>query len=130
MDIYESTLSTPSAAAMASATAPQLVDSTAKTFLASALKKSHDIRVKYHNLWWNVGISLVCCTALCLFLYYRYTHKTSPQERQTKLISDQEFVLSKIRYFQEQNQRIQETARTAAGSEITGLPTTPTTPYM
>jgi hypothetical protein len=56
------------------------------------------------------------------FLYYRYTNRPTQAEANYKLMKDQEYVLSKIRFFQEQNQKIREVGRVAAGSEITGLP--------
>jgi len=102
--------------------APNLVDASAKIYLANALHKSHNIRVKYHSIIWNGGILFICLFFLGAFLYYRYTHKQSSIDRQYKLISDQEYVLSKIRYFQEQNRRIQESAKITPGAEITGLP--------
>lgn len=101
---------------------PKLIDPSALYYLDGALKKSHNIRVKYHRIILNIGIVCVLCCFVGGFLYYRYKNRPTPQEANYKLIKDQEFVLSKIRYFQEQNQRINESRRTAAGSEISGLP--------
>ena len=98
--------------------APRLIDEPAKYFLDGALKKSHQIRLTYHRIIWNVGLVLAFFLAFGVFLYYRYTNKPTQAESNYKLIKDQEYVLSKIRYFQEQHQRIATT-----GSEITGLPT-------
>ena len=101
---------------------PKLIDSTALYYLDGALKKSHTIRIKYHRIIWNVGIVCMFGFLLGVFLYYRYTTRPTQKEANYKLIKDQEYVLSKIRYFQEQNQRINESKRTANGSEISGLP--------
>lgn len=101
---------------------PKLIDPTALYYLDGALKKSHTIRVKYHRIIWNVGIVFTLCFFLGGFLYYRYSTRPTEKESNYKLIKDQEYVLSKIRYFQEQNQRINESKRTANGSEISGLP--------
>lgn len=101
---------------------PNLVDASAKMYLTNALHKSHNIRVKYHSIIWNGGILFICLFFLLAFLYYRYTHKETNVDRQYKLISDQEYVLSKIRYFQEQHRRIQESSKVSPGAEITGLP--------
>jgi hypothetical protein len=102
--------------------APRLVDSTAREFLTNALQKSHHIRVSYHGIIWNAGIFGLCFLVVAGFLYYRYTHKESVRDKQIKLIQDQEYVLSKIRYFQEQQRKIESSARMLPGSEITGLP--------
>ncbi len=101
---------------------PRLIDTSALYYLEGALKKSHEIRVKYHRIIWNFGIVFAFFFILGCFLYYRYTTRPSEQEANYKLIKDQEYVLSKIRFFQEQNQRINESKRTANGSEISGLP--------
>ena len=103
-------------------TSPKLIDQPTLYYLDGALKKSHNIRIKYHRIILNVGI---VCALGCLvggFLYYRYKTRPTQQDANYKLIKDQEYVLSKIRYFQEQNQRINESSRTAIGSEISGLP--------
>ena len=101
---------------------PKLIDTTAIHYLDDALKKSHLIRIKYHQILWNFGLVFVVFFVFCSFLYYRYTNKPTPTEANYKLIKDQEYVLSKIRFFQEQNQRINESSRIAEGAAITGLP--------
>jgi hypothetical protein len=101
---------------------PKLVDPSALYYLDGALKKSHSIRIKYHQILLNVGIVFVLGCFVAGVMYYRYKTRPTQQEANYKLIKDQEYVLSKIRFFQEQNQRINETRRTAVGSEISGLP--------
>jgi hypothetical protein len=103
--------------------APKLIDESAKYYLDGALKKSHQIRVKYHAIIWNGGLVATFCLIMGAFLYYRYTHRPTASEANYKLIKDQEYVLSKIRWFQEESRRIQEAGnRQLNGSEITGLP--------
>ena len=102
--------------------APKLIDTSAIQYLDSALKKSHEIRIKYHRILWNAGLVFGVFFIVAAVLYYRYTNRPTPKEANYKLIKDQEYVLSKIRFFQEQNQQIQESNRLAAGAEISGLP--------
>jgi hypothetical protein len=101
---------------------PKLIDPSAIYYLDGALKKSHEIRVKYHRIIWNAGIAFTFFFAVAAFLYYRYKSRPTQAEANYKLIKDQEYVLSKIRYFQEQNRRINESNRMAEGAEISGLP--------
>ena len=102
---------------------PKLIDTSAIHFLDNALKKSHEIRIKYHHIVWNFGLVFVFAFCVSAALYYRYTNRPTPEEANYKLIKDQEYVLSKIRFFQEQNQKINDSNRMfAAGSEISGLP--------
>ena len=104
--------------------APKLIDTSALHYLDGALKKSHEIRIKYHRILFNFGLVFVFFFIVGAVLYYRYTNKPTSAEADYKLIKDQEYVLSKIRFFQEQNQRINESNRVAVGSEISGLPVT------
>jgi len=103
---------------------PKLIDTSALHYLDGALKKSHEIRIKYHRILFNFGLVFTFFFIVGAVLYYRYTNKPTPAEADYKLIKDQEYVLSKIRFFQEQNQRINESNRVAVGSEISGLPVT------
>ena len=101
---------------------PKLIDTSTIQYLDSALKKSHEIRIKYHRILFNFGLVFGFFFIVAAVLYYRYTNKPTQQEANYKLIKDQEYVLSKIRFFQEQSQRINESNRLAAGAEISGLP--------
>ena len=101
---------------------PKLIDTSAIQYLDGALKKSHEIRIKYHRVLWNAGLVFGFFFIVAAVLYYRYTNRPTRKEANYKLIKDQEYVLSKIRFFQEQNQRIQESNRLADGAEISGLP--------
>jgi hypothetical protein len=101
---------------------PKLIDASAIYYLDGALKKSHEIRIKYHHILWNIGLLFGFFSIVGVILYYRYTHRPTKEEANYKLIKDQEYVLSKIRYFQEQNQRINEASRISQGAEISGLP--------
>ena len=100
---------------------PKLIDTSAIQYLDCALKKSHEIRIKHHHILWNVGLVFGFFFIVAAVLYYRYTNQPTQKEANYKLIKDQEYVLSKIRFFQEQNQRMQESNR-LAGAEISGLP--------
>lgn len=101
---------------------PKLIDTSTIQYLDEALKKSHEVRIKYHHILFNAGLVFGVFFIFAIVLYYRYTNKPTQKEANYKLIKDQEYVLSKIRFFQEQNQRIRESNRLAAGAEISGLP--------
>ena len=50
-------------------------------------------------------------------LYYCYKRKPTIDQSRVQMEQDQQYILSKIRFYQEQNQKIRESA-----SPITGLP--------
>jgi hypothetical protein len=82
------------------------------------------MRVKYNVILLNVGVFFVFVAVFGGILYYLYKTKSTPQENYNKMMKDQEYILSKIRYYQEQKQKI-DTAAAQSSSSITNLPILP-----
>jgi hypothetical protein len=101
-----------------SSSGPNLIDAEAKLFIDASLQKCHETRVKFHSIALNIIVFAVFSVVVGGFLYYRYRTKPSVEDTNYKFMKDQEYVLSKIRYFKEENERIHKHA-----SPITGLPT-------
>lgn len=97
--------------------APQLIEESAKIYFDELLQRSHSARMRQHYTTLNILVVVFFVVIIGSFLYYRYVNKPSRAESQHRIMSDQEFVLSKIRYFKEENQRIH-----AMSSPITNLP--------
>jgi len=97
---------------------PQLIDNHTKFYLYDTLYSCHQKRVKYYTLLWNAIVSLLFLGVFGGILYYCYRRKPTEEQSREQLERDQQFILSKIRFYQEQNQKIRESA-----SPITGLPT-------
>jgi hypothetical protein len=97
--------------------APQLIDDAAKMYIDVLLQKSHEVRTNRNYTILNITVVVLFLVVFGGFLYYRYKTKPPSQEANYKIMKDQEFVLSKIRWYKEQNDKINQTA-----SPITGLP--------
>ena len=97
---------------------PQLIDSSAKDFIYNTLQKCHYNRVKIYTFALNIGVFLLFVSIFGFTLYYCYKQKPTPYEQYQKMMRDQEIILSKIRYYQ--NERVGAKQNTAA---ITDLPT-------
>ena len=95
---------------------PQLVDSSAKHFLYNTLEKCHYNRVKIYTIALNIIVFVCFVSIFGLTLYYCYKKKPSEEEAQQKLLRDQKYILSKIRYYQGENFNRKT-------SDITQLPT-------
>ena len=102
---------------------PQLIDNYAKFYLYDKLSSCHQTRVKYHTILFNVIVGAFFFGLFGLALYYCYNRKPTEIQSREQMERDQQFILSKIRYYQEQTQKIRESA-----SPITGLPTFSTNP--
>jgi hypothetical protein len=65
----------------------------------------------------NIGVFVFFVVLTAAVLYYCYKRRLSPEEAYQKQLKEQEYVLSKIRYYKEQQRNI------ASRASITGLPT-------
>lgn len=96
-------------------TKPLLIEPGVKYFLHETLKECHLIREKFHNFVFNIGLFIGFLIILGLILLYKYKGKLTPVEVEKKNKEKQEYILSKIKNFQ-------ETKRIAHQELITGLP--------
>ena len=108
----------------AAAMGSHLIDSTTKTFLMTALQNSHETRMKYYSIVFNFAVFIGFILVFGGALYYCYSAKRSPDEINYKMMKDQEYVLSKIRFYQEENKKIKDAAKEYS-SLITDLPLPP-----
>ena len=96
---------------------PRLIEPNARYFLYNTLQKCHDNRVQIYTMVLNIGVFLLFVLITGATLYYCYKKKLTPYEQQQKLMRDQQYVLSKIRFYQDEQKKI-------SSSRITNLPTT------
>ncbi len=78
--------------------------------------------MKYHTVFLNVAVAVIFFGVVGTVLYYRHKTKPTDVEVQERMIRDQEYIVSKIRNYQEENHRMTEKARQQS-SAITDLPT-------
>ena len=94
---------------------PELTEPGVKYFLYQTLKQCHIARDQFHNMVFNIGLLIAFLIILGLILLYKYKGKLTPVEVERKNKEKQQYILSKIKNFQE--------AKKAAHQElITGLP--------
>jgi len=99
---------------------PNLIESTTKNYLFNTLKQCHNHRVSIYYYALNIGVFLVFAIVVGVTLYYCSKKKLTDYEKQQKMYEDQKYILSKIRFYKEdQKQREQ-----SQGSSITNLPFT------
>lgn len=94
---------------------PSLTEPGVKYFLNQTLKQCHIIRNKFHNTIFNIGLLFAFLLVLGLILLYKYKGKLNPVELEQKNKEKQQYILSKIKNFQ-------EAKRIAHQELITGLP--------
>tara|TARA_B100001175_G_scaffold139097_1_gene118149 strand:+ start:6241 stop:6561 length:321 start_codon:yes stop_codon:yes gene_type:complete len=97
---------------------PRLIEPGAKNYMTNLLSKCHDNRVSIYLYILNVGTLVIFIGIVALILYYCHKNKITPTEEAYKMQKEQQYILSKIRYYKDHQHSINSKA------SITGLPTT------
>jgi hypothetical protein len=79
---------------------PRLIEPTARNFLSSTLQKCHDTRITIYTYAFNIIIFVSFVLVFGTALYYCYKNKPTEYEKQQQMLRDQQYILSKIRYYQ------------------------------
>lgn len=87
---------------------PKLIDTQSLHYFQEVLKKTHETRVKYHSIVLNISIFLAILLVFGGCIYYKYKTKKTPEEEKYRLVKEYDYVLSRIRFFQEQEQKMKQ----------------------
>jgi hypothetical protein len=96
-------------------TKPTLIEPGTKYFLNETLKQTHIFRLKYQNYIINIGFFIFFLLVLGAILFYKYKGRLTEEDKAQKNKEKQQYILSKIKNFQESKRRAQQEL-------ITGLP--------
>jgi hypothetical protein len=94
---------------------PKLIEPGIKYFLNETLKQCREFRNTYNNTIFNISLLLCFFVILGAILLYKYKGKLTPVEKDIKNREKQQYILSKIKNFQ-------DAKRLAHQELITGLP--------
>jgi hypothetical protein len=123
---------------------PRLIENTARHYLYHTLGQCHTYRVSIYSYVLNFGVFFILVLGLAAVLYYCYRGKMTDYEKEQKMYHDQQYILSKIRYYKDTasagskelniSTQLMEAARhgienNTSVSSITGLPTFPS-PFL
>jgi len=86
---------------------PRLIENGMSHFMYDTLKSCHHVRIKTYSTALNVGIFIAFLVIVGWTLYCCYRKKPSEEEVRAKMLRDQEYVLSKIRFYQAESQNMQ-----------------------
>jgi hypothetical protein len=94
---------------------PMLTEPGVKYFINETLRHCHQFKEKYNNMIFNIGLLSLFFIILAILLIYKYKGKLTPEEIEQKELIKKQYILSKIRNFQDAKVRAQQEL-------ITGLP--------
>jgi large-conductance mechanosensitive channel len=92
-----------------------LVEPEIKALMQHSLMQCHDRRISYYSNILNIILFVIIIITIGVFIYVKVIYRPSPAEIEEKLRRDQEFILSQIRYYRNQQ-------RMASTSKINDLP--------
>jgi hypothetical protein len=103
---------------------PKLYDKDTISFIDNNLKVCHTNRVSYYTYIFNFTVLFFFTLIVSITLYTLSNYKESSYEKKEKILKDQDYVLSKIRYYKDNVKQNK--------SLITDLPTIPINnlPYL
>lgn len=88
---------------------PQLIEQGAQSYLYDKLLSCHSNRIQIYSIALNMGVLILFLLIVGLALYFCYKRKKTPYEIQQKMMRDQDIILSKIRYYQAEQQKMMTT---------------------
>jgi hypothetical protein len=85
---------------------PKLIDGNVFQNIQHTLRMCHENRVQFYSKALNLIVLVMFVTIVFLTLYYSYRKKPTKFEQHQQMMEDQKYVLSKIRYYREQQKNI------------------------
>lgn len=94
---------------------PKLIEPGMKYFLDKSLTNCKNIKDKYLNNLFNIGIGFTFILVISLILYFKYKGKPTESELRQKEYMKKQYILNQIKNYQDDKKR-------ASTDLITGLP--------
>jgi len=94
---------------------PMLTEPGVKYFINETLKQCHHFKEQYQNTVFNISLLVLFFVILAILLLYKYKGKLTPEEIEQRESIKKQYILSKIKNFQDAKIRAQQEL-------ITGLP--------
>ena len=94
---------------------PLLIEPGVKYFLSETLKQCKDFKDKYYNTLFNISLAFALFFIIAIILLFKYKGKLTPAEKDMKNREKQQYIVSKIKNYQDAKLHAQQNL-------ITGLP--------
>ena len=76
---------------------PRLIEPGVKYFLCKSLKNCYNVKQKYYEILFNVGLLSLFILLISVFLIYKKKNKISEKERKERVEISKSYLLEKIR---------------------------------
>lgn len=78
-----------------------LIEPGARYFFKKTLEGCHKLKNKYYNTIYNLGYFIIFILLLIIILYFKKKNKPSLEEKEKKKRIQYEYIISKLRNFQD-----------------------------
>lgn len=93
---------------MNSSESPKLIEPGVKYFLNETLKHCNEFKSEHYNLLYNLGFFFLFIFIIGTILLIKFKGKLTPYEKEMKEREKQQYILSKIRNYQDTKRRTQQ----------------------
>jgi hypothetical protein len=80
---------------------PRLVEPGVKYFINTTLEQCHNLKYKYYNLLYNLGLLILFVIIVAITLYLKYKNKNNLKLQDEKKRQAKEYILNKLRFMQD-----------------------------
>jgi len=84
---------------------PRLIEPRVRGYLHDTLHKCHEYKSSVYSWIFNVSLFAIFILTISTVLYFCRKAKLTPQEKAEQMLSDQNYILSKIRQYQMDQKR-------------------------
>jgi len=84
---------------------PRLIEPGVKYFLNSSLEQCKQIKAKYNNFFYNLGMFLLFVIIIGTFLYMKYRNKNNKKMQEEQRHIQQQYIMNKLRFMQDYNKQ-------------------------
>ncbi len=105
------------------ASSSHLVEPGIKSFLVGTLKKCHQIKEKYFNIYMNIGCLIIFVGIVWGVLYYKYKGRIPEEEVEQKRREKELYLMSMIQKYQQAKTEQRQRDISISQQRITNLPT-------
>lgn len=85
---------------------PRLIESGFRSTLQDTLSNCHNNRIHIYSIALNAIVLILFVIIVVVTLYYCHRSKPTAYELQQKILRDQQYVLSKIRFYQAEQKNL------------------------
>jgi hypothetical protein len=92
-----------------------LIEPEVRHIIQAKLRECHEVRIGFYSRIFNIVLFITMVFGIALFVYLKWKYRPTDEQRKEKMKREQEYILSQIRFYQEQQ-------RNASTTNITKLP--------